>query len=134
MDKGALKLNAQITFLYYDELEPVDKFYRGLMGLKLVQDQGFAKIYRVNEKAFVGAVTGERGFHRPQNENAVLLTFVVDDAFAWYEHLKQAGVTLLSEVKEVEDIGVRAFFLKDPGGYVLEVQRFLTPDAEHVFS
>jgi catechol 2,3-dioxygenase-like lactoylglutathione lyase family enzyme len=134
LDRDALKLNAQITFLYYDELEPVDKFYRGVMGLKLVQDQGFAKIYRVSEKAFVGAVTGERGFHRPRDENAVLLTFVVDDVFAWYEHLKQAGVTLLSEVDEAEDIGVRAFFLKDPGGYVLEVQRFLTPNVGRVFS
>jgi hypothetical protein len=31
----------------------------------------------------------------------------------------------LTEVKEVEEIQVRGFFLEDPGGYALEIQRFL---------
>jgi len=133
LDNDKLKLSSQITFLYYRELEPVDAFYREVMGLELVQDQQWAKIYRVSEKAFIGIVAGERGFHRVREENAVVLTFVVDDVRAWYAHLERSGATLLTEIKEVEDIDVRGFFLKDPGGYVLEVQRFLAPDAERIF-
>jgi catechol 2,3-dioxygenase-like lactoylglutathione lyase family enzyme len=62
-----------------------------------------------------------------------VLTFVVDDVRAWYDHLEQAGVTLLTQVKDVEEIDVRGFFLADPSGYVVEIQRFLAPDAESIF-
>jgi lactoylglutathione lyase len=58
LDQSTLKLNSQITSLYYRDLESADAFYREIMGLALVQDQGWAKIYRVSDKAFVGAVSG----------------------------------------------------------------------------
>lgn len=133
MDRDKLKVQSQITFLYYHDLRPVSKFYEEIMGFELIEDQGWAKIYRVNGNAYLGIVDEERGFHKAQEKSAVLLTLVVDDVFWWYDYLKRKGVRMLTELREVEDIQIRGFFLEDPGGYTIEVQQFLRPDVARIF-
>ena len=133
MTKSNRVIRSQITFLYYHELEPMDRFYRDVIGLELVEDQRWAKIYSIGRGAFLGIVSGEKGFHRPRDENAVLVTLIVDDVLAWYDYLEKRGVKLLTEVKEVEEIQVRVFFLEDPGGYTLEIQQFLNPEVAAIF-
>jgi predicted enzyme related to lactoylglutathione lyase len=123
----------QITFLYYHQIEPAAQFYGEGLGLDLVEDQGWAKIYRVAGTAYLGIVAGDKAFHTPQEKNAVLVTLVVDDASQWYDDLKGRGVHLLSEPQDREEIGIRCFFLEDPGGYALEVQQFLRPEQVAVF-
>jgi len=103
------------------------------MGFKLVDDQKWAKIYKINGNAFMGVVGEGKGFCKVQNENAVLLTLVVDNVYSWYEHLKERGITPVTEIQEKEDIQVRCFFLKDPGGYALEIQQFLNPKVAEIF-
>jgi predicted enzyme related to lactoylglutathione lyase len=124
---------SQITFFYYDELAPAAAFYEEILGLALVEDQGWARIYRLAGGAFLGIVAGDKGFHRPQARSAVLLTLVVDDVLAWHEHLAAHGVELLSEVQDRPEIQIRCFFLEDPGGYALEIQQFLRPDLVDIF-
>ncbi len=126
-DRSVPSVQSQITFFYYHDIEPAERFYRDVLGFELVEDQRWAKIYRVAGNGFVGIVSGDRGFHQPRRANAVLLTLVVEDVARWYEHLKESGVSLLTEVKEMEKIRVRGFFLKDPGGYTIEIQQFLDP-------
>lgn len=126
-------IHAQITFLYYRDLDSAATFYEEVMGLHLVEDQKWAKIYRVAGNAFVGIVAGERGFHRPQARNAILLTLVVDDVPGWYGHLAGHGVRMLSPVQHRPEIQIRCFFLEDPGGYTLEIQQFLRPDLDAIF-
>jgi predicted enzyme related to lactoylglutathione lyase len=133
LDRNKLKVQSQITFLYYRDLQPVSRFYQEIMGFGLVEDQGWAKIYRVNGYAYLGIVDEERGFHKAQKKNAVLITLVVDDVLGWYDYLKRKGVRMLTELREVEDIQVRGFFLEDPGGYAIEVQQFLKPDVARIF-
>ncbi len=127
-------VQSQITFLYYDDLDAAVEFYENVMGFERVEDQGFAKIYRVQGNAFIGIVSGEQGFHQAQEKNAVLLTFVVDDVEAWYAHLKDQGVKIVQELKHVESINIKGFFGEDPGGYSFEVQQFLTPEVARIFS
>lgn len=124
---------AQITFLYYQKIEPAAAFYEQSMGFQLVEDQGWAKIYRVRGNAYLGIVAGEKGFHTPQERNAVLVTLVVDDAVAWHAELKNRHVHMLSELEYRPEIGIRCFFLQDPGGYTLEVQQFLKASLVEVF-
>jgi predicted enzyme related to lactoylglutathione lyase len=128
-----MPVNAQITFLYYPDLEPAASFYEEVMGFQPVEDQAWARIYRVAGNAFLGIVGGDRGFHRPQAYNAVLLTLVVDDVPGWYERLASHGVRLLTEVQHRPEIQIRCFFFEDPGGYTLEIQQFLKPDLDVAF-
>jgi hypothetical protein len=125
-------IQSQITFLYYDELTPVAHFYEQVMGFERVEDQEWAKIYRVGD-AFLGIVAGDRGYHRAQEKSAVLVTLVVDDVSGWYEHLEAHGVRPLTEVQDREDIQIRCFFFDDPGGYTLEIQQFLRPESAAIF-
>ena len=126
-------VQSQIAFFYYPDLAPAAAFYEGVLGFPLVVDQGWARIYRVAGTAFLGIVAGEKGFHRPQERNAVLLTLVVDDAAAWYQHLAAQGITLLTELRHREDLQIRCFYLQDPGGYSIEIQEFLQPEARRQF-
>jgi predicted enzyme related to lactoylglutathione lyase len=131
--KGSLGVQSQITFLYYHQIEPATSFYEETMGFELVEDQVWAKIYRVGGTAYVGIVAGEKGYHSPQKENAVLVTVVVDDVATWYEHLQRQGVRMLSPLEHRQEIGIQCFFLQDPGGYTLEVQQFMNPRQAEIF-
>ena len=124
---------SQITFLYYHDLQSAASFYGDIMGFELVEDQQWAKIYRVGRDAFLGIVAGEKGFHQPQERNAVLITLVVDDVPGWFAYLHSRGVKMLSELQHREEIHIRCFFFEDPGGYTLEVQQFLKPDLAGLF-
>jgi predicted enzyme related to lactoylglutathione lyase len=127
------QVQSQITFFYYDDLEAASKFYGDIMGFGLVEDQKWAKIYRASGSAYVGIVAGEKGFHKAQEKNAVLLTLLVNDVAQWCEYLKSQGVKIVTELEEKKDIRVRCFFLEDPGGYSIEVQRFLKPELARIF-
>jgi predicted enzyme related to lactoylglutathione lyase len=130
---GLSRIESQITFLYYSDLEPVASFFENTLGLDLVVDQGWAKIYRTGGAAFLGIVAGDRGFHQTQEKNAVLITLVVDDAVQWYAYLRKQGISLLTQLQVRDEIGIRCFFFEDPGGYTFEVQQFLEPDVADRF-
>jgi len=133
VDQNRPNVQSQITFLYYRDLEPAAGFYQKTMGLELVEDQGWAKIYRVSGNAFLGIVDEKRGLCKAQAKNAVVVTFAVPDVFWWYEYLRRQGIKLLTEVQESKEIQVRGFFAEDPGGYTIEIQRFLEPETARIF-
>ena len=133
MEQNKREVQSQITFLYYRDLEPAARFYQEILGFDLVEDQGWAKIYRVSGNAYLGIVDQERGFHKAQEKNAVLITLAVKDVFWWYDYLKRQEVKTLTAVREVQDIQVRCFFCQDPGGYVIEIEQFLRRDAARIF-
>ena len=133
MEQQERLVQSQITFLYYDDLQMASEFYEDVMGFELVEDQEWTRIYRVNAGAYLGIVAGEKGFHRPQDKTAVLITLLVNDVVKWYEYLEAKGVKMLTGLEEKEDIQVRCFFFEDSGGYALEIQRFLKPELAEVF-
>lgn len=124
---------SQITFLYFADMEPAHEFLAGVLGLETVEEQSFARIYRVADRAFIGAVSGERGFHRPQEKNAVLVTFMVNDVQAWYERITALGMKILRPMMVHKDISIRCFFFEGPGGYSFEIQEFLDPRLRKMF-
>ncbi|MFP4200419.1 MAG: VOC family protein [Clostridia bacterium] len=120
-----MQIEYPITFLYYTDLDPVVPFYRDVLGLDLQIDQGWAKIFRLNDRAYVGLVDESRGSMTATGGEGVLLTLVVEDVDAWYRHMRDNGVTIVTPPTTHEDIGVYCFFAEDPGGYRIEIQKFL---------
>jgi predicted enzyme related to lactoylglutathione lyase len=133
MEPKPIAAQSQITFFYYRDLEAAVHFYHQTMRFELIEDQKWAKIYRVAGTAFLGIVAGDKGFRRPQDYNAVLLTVLVNDVDAWYSYLKDQGIKFLTEIRDKPDIQVRCFFIEDPGGYAIELQQFLRPDLMEIF-
>ncbi len=113
-----------ITFLYYEDLERAAKFYGEVMGFELTTDQRWSKIFKVAENAYVGCVDGSVGYHKPNPAKPVMLTVVVGDPDAWYEHFKAHGVETLNEPHDDTELNLRIFLLEDPEGYVIEIQKF----------
>jgi len=134
MNEERQEVQSQITFLYYRDMDGAVDFYEQTMRLSSVIDVGWAKIYKVSGNAYIGLVGGDRGYHQAQEESAVLITFVVDDSLWWHKYLTERGVEGLTNLDTINDIKVRIFFLRDPGGYAIEIQEFLDPQVAKMFS
>lgn len=111
-----------IVFLGIKDMQQTDQFYRETLGLELYKDQGLCRIFRVPGGGLIGfcshmAVTA-RG-------KSPILTFLTDDVDGWYARLKAGGARLEDEPKTNPRFNIYHFFLTDPDGYTVEIQRFL---------
>lgn len=113
----------QITFLYTTDLEKSAHFYEEIMGFPLKLDQGGCRVYTVCETSYLGVC--QRVQAQPPAERVVIFTLVTEEVDVWYEHLQARGVAVESPPAVNEKYGIYHFFLRDPNGYLLEVQRFL---------
>jgi len=118
-----LGFKATVLWLYYKDMEGIQRFYEKKLGLELIVDQGWAKIYRTSGSGYVGLVDETRGMHSFTEQKAVTMSFLTDDLEGWFEHAKgTSAFELRSEQIEVTD-RYRAFVGYDPEGYYLEFQR-----------
>ena len=122
-----MNLSSQITFLYYKELSEPAHFFEEILGLQKVDDQGYARIYRISGGAFIGIVDEAHGYCEAPAAKDVLITLVTDDVHPWYERLKDAGVAVDAPPAIQEKANVECFFFEGPGGYAFEIQKFLNP-------
>ena len=111
-----------ITFLYYRDLNRAETFYRDVLGLPLVIDQGFAKIFRLADGAHVGLVDEAKGMNNWQEDKCVQLCLRVEDVDAWHDWARLEGLSDLSRLFVNDTIGILAFVFRDPEGYQIEVQ------------
>ncbi|HBY96160.1 MAG: VOC family protein [Ardenticatenaceae bacterium] len=120
-----LPVASLITFCYTDNLGVTDDFYQGTLGLPLVFDQGTCHIYRVADGACIGFC---RRSAVGIDHDDLILTLVTDDVDGWYGRLKARGATVVEPPRTDERYGVYHFFARDPNGYRLEFQKFLSAD------
>ena len=120
---GRPPLDQQVTFLYTQDLAASHAFYAGVLGLPLVLDQGTCRIYRVSGTAFVGVCRRETSV-RP---DGVILTLVSADVDGWHAHLVAQGVLIEKPPTYHPAYNIYHCFLRDPNGYLLEIQTFLDP-------
>jgi hypothetical protein len=127
--------SSSIVWFYYNEIIKASHFYGELLGLELILDEGWARIYKISSSSFVGLVDSSsgRGHCEVAPESAVLLTLDVDNIEQWYSFLKDASVQIEGKINTMEDIEVQCFFLRDPGGYALEIQKFMNPQTSRKF-
>ncbi|WP_019956351.1 VOC family protein [Yoonia vestfoldensis] len=118
-----------ITFLYYRDLPRAMHFYETVLGLTLVIDQGWSKIYRICPGAHVGLVDETRGMNKWAEVKPVQLCIRVPDVAAWYEYAQGLTLPDLSLLFVNDALGIRAFVFRDPEGYQIEIQSATRPDA-----
>ena len=115
--------NSQITFCYTDNLERTTQWYEKVLGLELAIDQGKCRIYRVAGQGFLGicerAAVGI-------NHDDMILTFVTDDVDGWYNRLRRFRAIVIGEPETNQEYGIYHFFARDPNGYRIQIQRFLS--------
>ena len=116
-------IDQHITFLYTDALAETARFYEDLLGLELALDQGTCRIYSVCAEAYVGFC----GRDTAATPDGVIFTLVSADVDGWYAHLSAAGVAFEKPPETNPKYQIYHCFLRDPNGYLIEIQRFEDP-------
>ncbi|WP_374446783.1 VOC family protein [Stella sp.] len=114
----------QVVFVYTRDLDGTARWYGETLGLPQVLDQGACRIFRVTERSFIGVCSRPNRVVEPRG---VVLTLVTDDVDGWHRRLAEAGAEIEAPPRLSEEFQVYAFFVRDPNGYVLEVQQFRSP-------
>jgi uncharacterized glyoxalase superfamily protein PhnB/predicted enzyme related to lactoylglutathione lyase len=123
---AALGIRGTVLWLYYEDLEEIQAFYRKALGVDILVDQGWAKVYPASPTGFLGFVDGERGLHHATEEKAVTVSFFTTGVEAWLEHMQGLeSFELRTDGMSSEGDFVRTFVGYDPEGYFLEWDEFL---------
>jgi catechol 2,3-dioxygenase-like lactoylglutathione lyase family enzyme len=118
-----------VTFLYTSDLAATGQYYEQLLGLPLVLDQGTCRIYRVSPGGFLGFCTrlSTTGSEAAPPAAQVVITLATSDVDGWYTRLKTRGVHFEKPPTHHQAFNIYHAFLRDPNGYLLEIQQFLDP-------
>ena len=121
-----LGFHSTITWLYYKDVLEMQHFYENVMGLELVADQGWTKIYQASQTGFMGLVDERRGMHDFTEEKAVNVSFILNDLEGWFDYAKtNKPFELRSEELEMgPENKYKAFVGYDPEGYFMEFDAF----------
>jgi len=117
-------IDQQVTFLHTGDLQATAHFYEETLALPLVLDQGVCRIYQVSSDGFVGFC---EHLDAPKNPGGIIITLATREVDAWYSYLTAKGIEF--EKPPVLNLKFNIFhsFLRDPNGYLLEIQEFLDP-------
>lgn len=128
----SLSFHQQVTFLYVKDLEKSGRFYGETLGLELVLNQGLARIYRVGSgNAFLGICLSSAVQQAPPADRAplgVIVTFVTEDVDSAYGALRAKRVEFEKAPAVNTTYNIYNCFFRDPDGYLLEIQKFMSPD------
>ena len=127
-----LHITSSITFLYFNDLAVAKAFFSDTLGLPVVYDPGWSCVYRINGKAFIGAVDNAAGSIRVESRDGLLGSITVDNIEAAHKRIKDCGVDV-SSIKMVKDIDLKSFFFTGPEGYKFEIQQFTCGELSQLF-
>ena len=117
-------IDQQVTFLYTRDLATTAHFYEEVMGFELVLDQSICRIYQVSTDGFLGFCKNTGAPETPARIIFTLATSAVDE---WYQYLLNKGATIEKPPMHNPDYNIYHCFVRDPNGYLLEIQQFLDP-------
>jgi catechol 2,3-dioxygenase-like lactoylglutathione lyase family enzyme len=121
------RIDSQITFLYTNDLVQTAHFYEQVLGLPLKLDQGTCRIYQVSEDGFIGFCHRADAAPPQANLPHVILTLVVPSVDEWYRYLQEQNIQLDKAPTTNLEYRIYHCLLRDPNGYLLEIQQFLHP-------
>ncbi len=125
-----MKYSSGITFLYYKDFSYGVDFVEDVLQLELVMDQGFARVYQVNEKSFLGIVQEKDASDVPGSTLFSMTTNKVEEE---YKRVRKLEVYKLTELKHFEQIPLKSFFFDDLEGHKFEIQQFLKQEDQDRF-
>ncbi len=117
-------IDQQVTFLYTRDLAATAVFYEEVLELPLVLDQGSCRIYETGGGCFLGFCQRDE---TPEVPSGVIITLVTAEVDEWYYYLLDKGLAFEKPPALYPAYNIYHCFLRDPNGYLLEIQQFLDP-------
>ena len=130
---GTLDLRGQIEFIYFDDLDAACDFFAGTLGLPLVCDQGWSKIYRTGASSYIGAVDRSRGACKATTRDGVLTSLVIVNFDEMYQRLLDKGITFCNPPHYSQSLQIKSMMFIGPEGYKFEVEEFLSDADKKTF-
>ena len=118
-----MKIDSHIVFFGTIDLSGTANFYEETLGLTLALDQGKCRIYRVAGEAYIGFCQRDE----PPSVEGVIITIVTRQVDEYCDMLRTRGVVFEKEPAVNPDYKIYHCFLRDPNGYLVEIQRFDDP-------
>lgn len=113
-----MSYTGSLVFLFVADLDRSAAFYESL-GLEVLIDQGSCRILGVEGTLMIG-VCGDR-IPAP---DGVIFTLVTDRVEEVCAELAGRGVVFEQEPRHSPEYDITHAFLRDPDGYLVEIQRF----------
>ncbi len=117
-------IDESITFLPTADLAATRRFYEEALGLKLRLDQGSCLIFELAPGQHIGFCAKDSAVAPPER---IMITLVTQEVEAWYDHLLAQGLSPDGPPRLNPSYKIFHFFVADPSGYLVEVQRFEDP-------
>jgi catechol 2,3-dioxygenase-like lactoylglutathione lyase family enzyme len=123
---GNLPITATVIWLYYQDIERIGRFLTEQMGLEMMVDQGFARVYPASPSGFIGPVRAGEGLHPYSEKKLVTLSLITDQLDEWLAHW-QGYPDFNVQTAEMAEVADRVRFIHgvDPEGYLVEFDQFL---------
>jgi len=118
---NSLAFDGAITFLPTLNLAQTRDFYIGVLGLKLVVDQKSCLIFQIQDGVQFGFCQSEDALKDPTR---IVLCLLTNDVEAWHENLFAQGIPCEGEPVSNPTYDITHFYVRDPNGYRIEIQRF----------
>lgn len=123
-------IEQQITFLFTQDLNETAQFYEQTLCLQLKLDQGACRIYTITENSYLGFCQKAPASGAQQDSvehSEVIFTLVTQEVDEWYTFLEDQGVKFEKPPAINPVYNIYHCFLRDPNGYLIEIQEFLDP-------
>ncbi len=122
---SAFGTTASNVFFYYADLDAATRFYREVLGLRVVADYGFARILQIAPKSFLTLVDAAEGMHDADEPKTTAIALITDQLDEWWDYLQTQDIDWRStEYNPTEGSAHDGFVAIDPEGYYLEFERF----------
>ena len=112
-----------ILFLGTKNMESTSDFYQNILNMPLYKDQeGICKIFTISKESKLGFCS-----HMPVKfkDKCPIITLIVKDVDKMYQELLSKDVEINEAPKHNAKFNIYHFFLEDPNGYTIEIQKFL---------
>jgi catechol 2,3-dioxygenase-like lactoylglutathione lyase family enzyme len=121
---GRPAISDSVVFIYTDDLVASSRFFRDVLELEFVVDQGACHIFRLSATSYIGVCALQ---DRPRSPVGVTIAIVTPDVDGWHAFLTAKGLVYQTPPRLSERFNVYSSLFIDPNGYRIEIQNFCDP-------
>lgn len=100
-----LDFYGSVSWLYYEDMLPMQNWVEEMLGIELVVDQGWAKVYALSNQSYLGLVDGLRGMNEFSESKLVEFGVLLEDPNGWEQYLEKHTKDYTREKRTFQDLG-----------------------------